>query len=155
MPVTTGFTDVVVSWDVGTIDPDSDDLPIGALPNINNGTLTALTRRVNQSLEIAMQLKFGSTTDPGGTPWYFTLKFANPRESHPFVLPALAYDKSAARWYTGAAYCGHISAAAENNQLIVAAYFGQSVTGAGATVPFTWAAGDRLLIGNALEAFDN
>lgn len=154
MALESAFAAQDVSWYVGTIDPDLDDLPVGILPNVNNGTLSALTKRAGSSLLIAMQLVWGSTTDGGGSPWYFTIPFANPRPSYPFVLPALAYDKTAGKWYSGAAYCGHISAAGPTN-LVVAAYFGQNVTAAGNATPFTWATGDRLLIGNALEAFSN
>lgn len=153
--VETSFREIGFGWFVGDFAPDVDDVPVGVLPQIGGGTLAALGRRAGHSLEVAAYLRFAADTEPNGSPWYFSLPFANPRSDFPFVLPCLAYDYSANRWWTGVAWCGHISAYAEAQELVVVPFFGTNAQRISETVPFSWAANDRLIVGNALEAFGN
>ena len=124
-----GGTSYAVSWTT-----------TGTAPAVNNGTLTGRSKLVGKMCDATIKLTAGTTTTYGSGNWMFSLPYTA-SSSAEFVCRAFAGDSSvgAAGYSQGTAY---IAAGGTT----VAVYFGNTgaSTAAAATVPQTWANGDRL-----------
>lgn len=123
-------------------------------------------RRVNGLLAFEYRFVFGSTTTFTGAA--ITLGTLTAQNTPSMPVPTAwatarsgdsrywlgtvscgAWDSSTDTYYGGA---GHVSVSSGGTELIVPAFAAGRMT---STYPFAWATDDELLIGNALEAFDN
>lgn len=120
----------------------------------DTATMYARLRRRDERLEFNFWINWLADTAISGTwefqlPWKLAVSAAAPR----LIVPALAYDLSADRYYTGVAVLRALATTSPTN-LGISFAFGTNAALAGASTPFTWAVGDWLIAGNALEAFD-
>ncbi|MFF5421794.1 hypothetical protein [Streptomyces misionensis] len=114
----------------------------GTAPATNNGTLTGRYKLVGKMCDATIKFTAGTTTAYGTGNWMFSLPFAA-SSSADWVGRAFAGDLSvgAAGYSQGTAYVAASSTTA-------GPYFGNTAgaQNATATVPQTWANGDRLWI---------
>lgn len=106
----------------------------GGSPAVGNGTISGEYRRVGKTVNYRGAFVFGSTSNAGTGEWYMSTPHT--ANSPDFVTgSAFAHDSGTA-YYAG--ICAMRSAATKLN-------FVTSATQIGATTPFTWANGDRLI----------
>ena len=114
----------------------------GTAPVLSNGTLTGRYKLVGKMCDATIKLTAGTTTTYGTGNWMFSLPFACSSTGE-WIARAFAGDASvgAAGYSQGTAY---VAASGTT----VAPYFGNTggAASATATVPQTWANGDRLWI---------
>lgn len=153
MPITT----------IGWTTTEGDDLFSGTL---GDGSCTLRWRRINREMQFIARFVMGSTTTLPSTAavaleaetflsGIFPMLSVGPGVTPLGVVPAVAVSTAGA-YVEGSALIRSTSVS-ENVNTGVAAEAMPVFEGDrwGATVPFTWAAGDFLILGNAIEAFDN
>lgn len=110
-------------------------------PSIGNGTLLGRWRKVGDSIEVWVDLTFGTTTSGAGANWVFSLPtgiFLDSTKA-PFGAPAAG---SAVLLDSGTAYSGAVPIIVGSGFRVTPATASGSQVGV--TVPFTWATGDNL-----------
>lgn len=139
VPVANNVNAVGAAWTAFT--PTANNVTLG------NGTLTGRYHPTGQTVDFQITLTFGSTTALTGSPT-FTPPVTALAAGQPFG-DCNAFDSSAGADYP-------INAKLSTTTLIVTRAFpttaGNALVGLGATVPFTWAAGDVLTINGRYEA---
>lgn len=111
-------------------------------PSVGNGTLMGRYKQIGKTVFVYIKLTIGSTTTNGSSEWRFT-------------LPVTAVGSDAAIFNaimnTGTSwYQGHgMSSYYQDTQRIVVLY---NTTVVNATVPFTWSAGNYLVISGVYES---
>ena len=117
---------------------------------VGNGSLVQRWRRTGDGAFLIVQkLLFGTSTAPGGSSvWSFDLPgyVANDSVDY-YPMSAFAWDASAATPYA----CGALLSFPSEPAALLAYYQNQRIS---STWPFTWAVGDYLVIGNAVEAYN-
>lgn len=114
-------------------------------PAIGNGTLTGAYRQFGKSLWVAFYIEAGSTTTFGSGEWILTLPNSlSSVAGRKQMLGGFIEDSSSANRYPIA---GVINASATT----VSRMASNASTGITATVPFTWAASDYLILEGILE----
>lgn len=117
-------------------------------PALGNGTLTGRYSEIGKTVNFNIRLTMGSTTTYGSSFWTFTLP-ASSNTVNPVNLPygtASINDLSSGNIYTA-------QAVMHNAGDVVLNLPGNPDTGpASATVPFTFATGDTILISGTYEA---
>lgn len=148
MGVTTGWEDLV----------DPTGFSCGAGSSLGDGELVVRGKRSAGSFEIQGTLTIGATTvltDSGPNP-IFLVSLHRRWLAYRSIVTAEAFDASEELSYPGIARVEWASGdkPLESTNLLYF-YCGSGVGPVDRTVPFTWAAGDTLKFGNAVEAFDN
>lgn len=116
---------------------------------VGDGTMIARYRVRGREMPFNFQFTLGASSTIGtnpkiGLPSGWTIYDDGVNQSRvPFV--AMAFDSSASQWYSGAAVAGD----AGNDVLTTRIIFGSTAVAAG--TPFTWAAGDILMIAGIAE----
>lgn len=125
----------------------------GTAPVLGNGTLSGRYKQIGKLVHVEIGLLAGTTTTYGTGQWQFLLPatadypggaFAENRD----VGGYQAFDTSGA-----ARYVGHNVLASSGSNLVCLTNNSPTAIGTvGATVPFTWATGDRLTINATYRA---
>lgn len=155
--VTTPWTESTpVGADVSVPEIEDDVLDLG----YPRGTLTMRSRRNNGAFEFLCWGVMAATLDTFGFGDFSgafalqipTAPLATNVRTPRWVVPAVACDVSAKRYYAGT---GLLYPSSFAGIVTLELVLGTNVKRAGPAVPFTWAAGDWFIAGNAAEAFDN
>ena len=114
---------------------------------VGNGTVTARYRILGGTMTFHIQWVLGSTSTVGTNPKFLTPSAWRLHDATQLyvVSPAMAYDSSAATFYSGVA--GAFDST--DNVLSTRLIFGSSTVSA--TSPFTWASGDILAFSGSVE----
>jgi len=125
---------------------------------IGNGTLTAKHTFIAGSVVlITLSIAWGSTTSHPAAPQSILTDSTDFFTTHGFplfLLSALAWDNSAARYYTGHARAGilHNEVSVSDGTISFDPVFGTSAQIATNLIPFTWATDDELIIWGLIRA---
>jgi hypothetical protein len=109
-------------------------------PVLGNGTLDGAYMQVGDIVFWAVTLTTGSTSTYGSGPWLFSLPVTPELDS---VFPAVVFDSSANQRFCAVGVITSAAASGNNMRILVDQGAGTAV---GASVPFTWATGDKLSI---------
>lgn len=117
----------------------------GTAPALGDGTLTGAYREIGATIHVRIKLTTGASSTYGTGVYSLSLPVAAKIDS---LLSAYCIDASAssAKW-AGVAQIIATSTGGDNMRIAVT----DATSGVGATVPFTWASGDQLMIAGSYE----
>lgn len=155
MNIVDQFQTFTPTWESGDVSLTGDVTYALDVPSIGNGEITGRIARIGGDLKFAVKFTPGSTTTWASSPSIFGIGgLMLPPDGIWFVVPALAYDLTADRWYSGVARAIKQPNQSNPPPVSITCHFGTNGEPLHSTVPFTWAAGDVLVFGNAVEAYN-